>query len=99
MKRWIAGALLSISMLSGLLGIFAVVWPEGAMAQGSSAARPDLNGIWRVNGAESDSGQVPPPLKQSEEVTQAGDEMAIAVSIERPETKQSYTLRFRVGGG
>lgn len=61
--------------------------------------RPDLNGVWRLNAAESDFGQVPPPEKQSEEITQAGEEMAIAVSIERPETKQNYTLRFQVGGG
>jgi hypothetical protein len=72
----------------------------GAPAQGGKAApRPDLNGVWRLNAAESDFGQVPPPVKQSEEITQAGEEMAIAVSIERPEMKQSYTLRLQVGGG
>lgn len=65
----------------------------------AAQARPDLNGVWNLNAKESDFGQTPPPLKQSEEVTQAGEEMAIAVLIERPETKQSYTLRFRVGSG
>ncbi|HTH53780.1 MAG TPA: hypothetical protein VL495_07510 [Edaphobacter sp.] len=67
--------------------------------QGAKAGRPDLNGVWQLNVAESDFGQVPPPTKQSEEITQAGEEMAIAISIERPETKQNYTLRFRVGSG
>lgn len=88
MRQLFAGAILTI------------VLAVGAMAQGGKAApRPDLNGIWRLNVAESDFGQVPPPLKQSEEITQAGEEMAIAVSIERPETKQNYTLRLQVGGG
>ena len=68
-------------------------------AQQRAVARPDLNGVWKVNVAESDFGSVPPPEKQSETVTQAGEEMAIAVSIERAESKQSYTLRFRVGSG
>lgn len=68
-------------------------------AQSTRTARPDLNGVWRLNAAESDFGQVPPPTKQSEEITQAGEEVAIAISIERPETKQNYTLRFRVDGG
>ena len=68
-------------------------------AQSGATKRPDLNGVWRLNAAESDFGQVPPPERQSEEITQAGDEMAIAVSIERPETKQKYTMRFQTGGG
>src|SRR4051794_29416956 len=68
-------------------------------AQQRAAARPDLNGVWRLNVAQSDFGQVPPPERQSETVTQAGEEMAIAVSIERVESKQNYTLRFRVGSG
>jgi len=83
MKRFLAGVLMMLCV--------------SVAAQ--TARRPDLNGVWRLNAAESDFGQVPPPVKQSEEVTQAGEEMAIAVSIERPETKQSYTLRFRVSGG
>lgn len=68
-------------------------------AQNARVARPDLNGVWLLNAAESDFGQVPPPTKQSEEVTQAGEEVAITISIERPEVKQKYTLRFRVGSG
>lgn len=69
-----------------------------ALAQ-RPAARPDLNGVWKVNIAESDFGQAPPPSKQTETITQAGEEMAIEIRIERPEVKQSYTLRFRVGSG
>jgi hypothetical protein len=63
------------------------------------AVRPDLNGVWKVNIAESDFGQAPPPTKQTETITQAGEEMAIEIQIERPEVKQNYTLRFRVGAG
>ena len=70
-----------------------------SLAQSPAAKPPDLNGVWRLNAAESDFGEVPPPEKQSEEITQAGEEIAIAVSIERPETKQNYTLRFQTGGG
>jgi hypothetical protein len=74
----------------------------GLLATGLAAqthAHPDLNGVWRLNAAESDFGQVPPPTQQSEEITQAGEEVAISISIVRPETKQSYTMRFQVGGG
>lgn len=78
-------------------------WCAGMVAAvclaAGAQARPDLNGVWNLDVKESDFGQTPPPLRQSEEVTQAGEEVAIAVLIERPETKQSYTLRFRVGGG
>ena len=77
MNRLLVGLVLSMAVLACGL-------PEGAVAQG---ARPDLNGVWRLNVAESDFGQVAPPVKQSEEVTQAGEEMAIAVSIERPEAE------------
>ncbi len=80
---------------------FAGVALWGLMVVGLGAqthARPDLNGVWRLNATESDFGQVPPPTQQSEEITQAGEEVAIAISIVRPETKQSYTMRFQVGG-
>jgi hypothetical protein len=60
--------------------------------------RPNLNGTWKLNVAQSDFGQVPPPLRQSEVVIQAGEEFAIAITLEREETKQNYTLRFRAGG-
>src|SRR5215475_9836344 len=81
-----------------LIFLIALALAPPTLAQ-KSAPRPDLNGVWKVNIAESDFGQAPPPLKQSETVTQAGEEVAIAVSIEREETKQNYTLRFRTGGG
>lgn len=87
MRRLFAGMMMAITLTAV------------SMAQGGRTARPDLNGVWRLNVVESDFGQVPPPQKQSEEITQAGEEMAIAVSIERPEIKQSYTLRFQTGGG
>ena len=83
MRRFLAGALMMVCLSAGA----------------QTAKRPDLNGVWQLNVAESDFGEVQPPLKQSEEVTQAGEEVAIAVSMERPEAKQKYTLRFRVGGG
>jgi hypothetical protein len=79
--------------------VMAAALGAGTWQGGKAAPRPDLNGVWRLNAAESDFGQFPPPVKQSEEITQAGEEMAIAVSIERPETKQNYTLRLQVGGG
>ena len=81
-----------------LIFLIALVFSPPTLAQ-KAASRPDLNGVWKVNIAESDFGQAPPPLRQSETVTQAGEEVAIAVSIEREETKQNYTLRFRTGGG
>ena len=86
-----------MKLVTGFLAFFTIV-AVGIQAQ-RPTARPDLNGVWRVNVAESDFGQIPPPQKQSETVTQAGDEMAIAVAIEREEVKQKYTLRFRVGSG
>ena len=51
-----------------------------------------------MNVAASDFGDVPPPVRQVEVVTQAGDEFAIAITIEREEMKQNYTLRFQAGG-
>lgn len=67
-------------------------------AQGKAAAKPNLSGEWRLNIAASDFGDVPPPTRQTEVVTQAGDEFAIAITMERAEMKQSYTLRFQAGG-
>jgi hypothetical protein len=67
-------------------------------AQRKAGVKPNLTGEWKVNVAASDFGDVPPPARQSEVVTQAGDEFAIAITIEREEMKQSYTLRFQAGG-
>jgi hypothetical protein len=63
-----------------------------------SISHPNLNGTWILNASKSDFGQVPPPLRQSESILQAGQEFAISVTLEREETKQHYTLRFRTGG-
>ncbi|HEY6414526.1 MAG TPA: hypothetical protein VIX42_12625 [Edaphobacter sp.] len=67
-------------------------------AQGRAGAKPNLTGVWKLNVAASDFGDVPPPTRQSEVVTQAGDEFAIAITMEREEMKQNYTLRFQAGG-
>ena len=82
----------------GSLFFLLTLLAAGATAQ-RLPARPDLNGVWNLNVTESDFGQVPPPLKQSETVAQAGEEIAIAILIEREGSRQSYTLRFRTGGG
>ncbi|MCU1319201.1 MAG: hypothetical protein JWP98_719 [Edaphobacter sp.] len=37
-------------------------------------------------------------MRQEEVVTQGGDEFAIAITLEREQGKQSYTLRFQAGG-
>jgi hypothetical protein len=86
---------LSIRKLSWLF-ILSFVWIGLAVAQ--APARPNLNGTWDLDVAKSDFGQVPPPKHQSEDIIQAGQEFAISVTLEREEMKQSYTLRFRVGG-
>jgi hypothetical protein len=72
-----------------------------ALAQGMPRAvgHANFNGTWDLNVSKSDFGQVPPPLRQSESILQAGEEFAIAITLEREETKQHYTLRFRAGGG
>ena len=67
-------------------------------AQKKAVAKPNLTGEWKLNVAASDLGDVPPPMRQMEVVTHAGDEFAIAITIEREEMKQNYTLRFQVGG-
>jgi hypothetical protein len=64
----------------------------------AAPARPNFSGTWALNAAESDFGQAPPPIRQSEVITQAGDEFAIAITLEREQGKQHYTLRFQVGG-
>ena len=71
-----------------------------ALAQGGAraASKPDLNGTWKLNVSQSDFGGVPPPIRQSEVVKQAGDEFAIEITLEREQGKQKYTLRFQVGG-
>ena len=77
-------------LLVGLAGV--------GSAQRRAGAKPNLSGEWKLNVAASDFGDVPPPTRQSEVVTQAGDEFAIAITMEREEMKQSYTLRFQAGG-
>ncbi len=69
-----------------------------AQSKARAASKPDLNGTWKLNAVESDFGDAPPPIRQSEVVTQAGDEFAIAITLEREQGKQNYTLRFQVGG-
>src|ERR1700685_305444 len=89
-----------------VVGMGKVVWLAVALvglagvglAQGRAGAEPNLTGEWKLNVAASDFGDVPPPTRQMEVVTQAGDEFAIAVTMEREEMKQSYTLRFQAGG-
>ena len=70
------------------------------LAQGGTRAvpKPNLNGTWKLNAAQSDFGDVPPPIQQNEVIMQAGDEFAIAIALEREQGKQHYTLRFQVGG-
>jgi hypothetical protein len=68
------------------------------LAQKKAGAKPNLTGEWKLNVAASEFGDVPPPMRQMEVVTQAGDEFAIAITIEREEMKQNYTLRFQAGG-
>ena len=77
-------------VLVGLAGV--------GLAQRKAGAKPNLTGEWKLNAAASDFGDVPPPRRQSEVVTQAGDEFAIAITIEREQMKQNYTLRFQAGG-
>jgi hypothetical protein len=60
MNRFLGSLIFSLTLLAA--------W---ATAQ-RTPARPDLNGVWNLNVTDSDFGQVPPPLKQSETVTQAG---------------------------
>ena len=70
------------------------------LAQGGTRAvpKPNLNGTWKLNTAQSDFGDVPPPIQQNEVIMQAGDEFAITITLEREQGKQHYTLRFQVGG-
>lgn len=68
------------------------------LAQKKAGAKPNLTGEWKLNVAASEFGDVPPPVRQMEVVTQAGNEFAIAITIEREEMRQSYTLRFQAGG-
>ena len=78
-----------------LAGVTTMGWAQGGARAG---AKPNLNGTWKLNVAQSDFGGVPPPIRQSEVVTQAGEEFAIAITLEREQSKQNYTLRFQVGG-
>jgi hypothetical protein len=68
-----------------------------AQTRSTSPAHPNLSGTWNLNSAASDFGQAPPPLRQTEEITQAGEEFANTINLERTEMKQHYTLRFRIG--
>lgn len=81
---WLAVALVSLAGMG---------W-----SQKKAGAKPNLTGEWKLNVAASDFGDVPPPTRQTEVVTQAGDELAIAITMEREEMKQNYTLRFQAGG-
>ncbi len=68
-----------------------------AQTRPQSPSHPNLSGMWKLNAAASDFGPAPPPIRQSEKITQGGDEFAIEIDLERAETKQHYTLRFRAG--
>jgi hypothetical protein len=81
-----------------LLSITALSPLAAAQTRPRPAEHPNLNGTWTLNASKSDFGQVPPPQRQSESILQAGEELAIAITLEREETKQHYTLRFRAGG-
>ena len=88
---------MKIPRLSALLLAVAGLSVAG-QSRSESAGRPNLTGIWNLNVSKSDFGQVPPPLKQTESILQAGEELAISITLDREEMKQSYTLRFRAGG-
>jgi hypothetical protein len=75
-----------------------LLFAHTCFAAAQNTTRPNLNGTWNLDVAKSDFGQIPPPKRQSEEILQAGQEFAISVTLEREDIKQSYTLRFRVGG-
>ena len=80
-----------------LVGMAMTGFAQGGRVR--AASKPDMNGTWKVNAAQSDFGEAPPPIRQSEVVKQAGDEFAIEITLEREQGKQHYTLRFQVGGG
>ena len=63
-----------------------------------ASGHPNLTGTWTLDVSRSDFGHASPPLRQSESILQAGEEFAIAITLEREEMKQHYTLRFRTGG-
>jgi hypothetical protein len=88
MKNVILGAALFLGTVIAGLG----------QSGSTPASRPNLTGVWNLNVAASDFGQVPPPQRQSESILQAGEEFAISITLERDELKQRYTLRFRAGG-
>ena len=79
-----------------LVGMAMTGFAQGGRVR--AASKPDMNGTWKVNVAQSDFGEAPPPIRQSEVVKQAGDEFAIEITLEREQGKQHYTLRFQVGG-
>ncbi len=87
MKKLICGAVLLFGTIVAAFG------QSGSRA----ASHPNLNGVWILNVGQSDFGQVPPPQKQYESILQAGEELAISITLERDEMKQNYTLRFRAG--
>ena len=80
-----------------LVGMAMTGFAQGGRVR--AASKPDMNGTWKVNVAQSDFGEAPPPIRQNEVVKQAGDEFAIEITLEREQGKQHYTLRFQVGGG
>jgi len=68
------------------------------LSQAQAGGTPNLSGAWNINAAKSDFGQMPAPSKQSEVITQNGNDFTFKISQTSDMGSQDYTLNLKADG-
>jgi hypothetical protein len=68
------------------------------LSQAQAGGTPDLSGTWNINAAKSDFGQAPAPSKQSEVITQNGNDFTFKISSTSDMGSQDYTFSVKADG-
>lgn len=85
-------ALYTLLILAG--AVFAV----HVYAAPAAAAKSDYSGTWKMNVAKSDFGQIPPPVSETQVITQTADSIKIVRTSARDEGEMTYTLALKLDG-
>lgn len=79
--------------------VFAALAVPLSQAQAAPATgTPNLSGTWNINAAKSDFGQAPAPTKQTEVITQNGDNIQFQIDTESSFGARKYTIDVKTDG-
>lgn len=85
-------------LFATVLILAAAIFAVSAYAAPVAAGKPDFSGTWKLNVDKSDFGQMPPPITETNVITQSGVDMKVVVTSEREQGERDYTLSLKLDG-